>query len=619
MCFGYVGQVLEVDLSSGTINKLPLSSKLASDYIGGSGFGTRVLYNETGPSVDPLGSKNPIIFAVGPFSGTRVPTGDRWHVVAKSPLTSLFGESDCGGRWGRALKQAGYDMLIIRGAARTPCYLCIDDGVAKLVDATHVWGKDTFETDEIIRQETGPQTRVASIGPAGENLVWLACIITDGKDARAAGRCGLGAVMGSKKLKAIAVRGNRRPEVADEKQLKRLIADLSKRYVKNLDFAHQYGTAGSVPFSEAVGDLPIRNWVQRSWKNGADKISGVVFDSYGKKHFYCSSCPVGCGKAIKPYGADSIEIGAPEYESAAALGAMCLVDDFQSICKANELCNRYGLDTISTGATISFAMEAWERGDLEAAEFDAKGIYWGDGNALIKIIESIAYRRGDLGDLLAHGVRYVSSQLGGSSEEYAVHVKGLEVPMHDPRAYASLAVAYATSNRGACHVAAISHGLEAGRTMPEFGFVTPLDRFQEQGKGRMVAQMQDLMSLFDSLKLCKFMSLSGGTRLHEILELFTYVTGKELSINELMTIGERIFNLKRLYNVRHGINRQADMLPERLLRSEKNKIDINLMLDEYYDWRGWDSNGVPKPKTLSRLGLATEGQEVACNTAEEDF
>lgn len=608
---GYIGNILRIDLTTGDVKEEKLNEKVARKYIGGSGLGAKILFEETDEKTDPLGADNVLIFMTGPLTGTIVPTSGRHAVVAKSPLTGIWGEGDVGGHWGIGLKKAGYDGIIIKGKSPKPVYLWINDGNVEIRDAAHLWGKDTFETDKLVKEETNEKAVVSAIGQAGENLVKIASIMTDGLDARAVGRSGLGAVMGSKNLKAIAVYGNRKIEVAQKDKLKQLTKKLAPEMLKKAKGMHDYGTAGGLITMEYVGDLPIRNWTQGKWEEGANEISGQkMAETILTRNYYCGSCVIGCGRTVKLDSGDyaGVEQAGPEYETLASLGALCLVDDLNAIALANEWCNRYGIDTISTGGVIAFAMEAYEHGLITKEDTGGMEINWGDSDVMLELIHRIAHRKG-IGDLLAEGVKKAADKIGGIAPEFAIHSKGLEFPAHDPRAYNSIAVGYATSNRGACHLQAFSHGFEKGLTMPEVGYPESRDRFEVDGKGVMTAKAQNLMCMFDSIKMCKF-SLFGGITITDMVNFLNYVTGWDMDIDEFMQAGERMFNLKRLYNVRCGISRKDDTIPGRILTHKRkeggaaeNLPPLGRMLSEYYDYRGWTQEGIPKKEKLIKLGL----------------
>jgi len=609
---GYAEKILHVNLSRHEHRVEEFSPEECRAYIGGSGFASKRLWEMTRKETDPLGPENVLIFMTGPLTGTKVPLSGRHEVVAKSPLTGIYGESDVGGRWGTELKKAGFDGVVVTGKSNKHIYLWINESGVEFRDAEHLWGLDTYEASRILRKETDPKAIEASIGPAGERLALIAGIMHDGRDGRAAGRCGLGAVMGSKNLKAIVARGNMEVPVADEARLMTTIRELAHEIVKNTRRLSDYGTSHIMTTLEELGDLPIRNWRQGSWQAGAEKLSGVTLaKTILKTKYFCGACIVGCGRtvAIKQGEYAGVEGAGPEYETVAMLGANTLVDDLEALAKAHELCTRYGLDIISTGAVIGFALEAVERGILTGDQKEEASLDWGNAKSIVSLVEKIGSREG-IGYLLGEGVMRASAKLGRGSEAFALHVKGLEPPGHDARAYNSLAVGYATGNRGGCHLQGMSYAFERSVTMPELGIHEVQDRLGVVKKGELVAKTQDLMSLFDSLKLCKFL-LYGGVKLTHMLEWFNAVTGFGTNQVDFLKAGERIYNLKRMYDVRCGITRKDDIVPMRMLREKRgqggsadNLPPFSEMLDEYYRYRGWDQSGVPRKEKLQELGLS---------------
>lgn len=605
--YGYMGKILEINLTDREILVLDLDEDMARKYIGGSGLGARLLYDMTDGDTDPLGEENVLIFMTGPFTGTRIPTSGRHAVVTKSPLTGIWTEADVGGTWGYELKRTGFDGIIFKGKASEPVYLWINDGQVEIRNAKHLWGKDTYEIDELLKKETDEKAVTTSIGVAGENMVAYASIMTDGSDARAAGRGGVGAVMGSKNLKAIAVKGSKDIEVKDPEKLKELIKGISPKMVKDTKMFGKYGTSGGVQGHEEMMNFPVKNWAQERWPEGAAKINGIVMEkTILKKQYRCKTCIIGCGREVEikegPY--KGVKGAGPEYETFGTLGGLCLIDDLEAIAWGNELCNRYGLDTISTGGAIAFGMEAFERGLLTLEDTDGIELKFGNEKAMIETIHKIGKREGYLGELLSKGVRAAAAELGNNAEEFAIHVKGMEFPAHDPRAYNGVALSYATSNRGACHLQGFTHGFEKGFTMPELGIDEPHPRHEVEGKGEFVAKLQDLMCIFDSIKLCKF-AIIGGVKLTDITNFYNAVTGQDLTNEDLMLIGERLYNLKRLYNIRCGISRKDDTLPVRILthRRGPNLPPLGRMLSDYYEYRKWDEIGVPTEEKLKELGL----------------
>ncbi len=595
-------KILRVDLAKRKVQIEEISYGTIRRFIGGVGIGIRILWEEIDEYVHPFSPENPLIFMAGPLTGTIVPANGKHAVMSKSPLTGILGESIAGGSWGSELRRAGFLGIVIKGKAKRPVYLWVHDENVEVRDASHLWGMDTYETDEEVRKETDKKAKVSCIGPAGENMVLISSIIHEGRKSRAAARCGLGAVMGSKRLKAIAVKGDGEIFIANEKELRESISAIIDDLKEKTLGLSEYGTSGLVEICEYLGDLPIKNWLEGKWEK-AEKISGDQLKKMVVGRYSCYRCPIACGRKIqldqekngKVYGKG------PEYETLAALGSLCLVDDLKAIVKANELCDRYGLDTVSTGSVIAFAMEASEKGLIE------EEIRWGDPDALLRLIEDICRRRG-LGELLGGGVLRASKKLGSISQEFAVHIKGLEPTMHDPRAYVSLALGYATGNRGPCHLQAFSHPLERNVSINEFGYSKPLDRFAVDGKADLVINMQNLMCMFDSLLLCKFLII-GGIGPATLTEWLNYVTGLNFDIKTFMMTGERIFNLKRMFNVREGISRKDDILHPRFLTHRKAGgageylPHIGYLLSEYYQKRGWTEMGIPSQKKLKELGL----------------
>jgi aldehyde:ferredoxin oxidoreductase len=607
--FGFMGQWLRVNLTTGQIATEPVPSDLARLYIGGGGLAARILYDETDVAIDPLGPDNRLIFMTGPLTGTRVPTSSRHAVVARSPLTGIYGESDSGGSWGVALKAAGFDGVIFEGQSPEPVYLLVHGGEAQLLPAASLWGQDTYRTDELLKAAHSERCVTSCIGPAGERLIPFASIMNDGRHARAAGRAGMGAVMGSKRLKAVVALGSRKPSVADDAALLESVRRLSPQIRQGRAQLSRFGTAGGVVTNAALGDMPAGNWRVGDWIRGAENLSGErMAETILAGRYHCWGCPIGCGRNVRitdgPHA--GVDGAGPEYEALAGLGALSLVDDLNAVAHANELCNRYGMDVISTGNVIAFALEAHERGIVESPP-DVP-LEWGGADTVLALIEQIAERQG-LGEWLSLGVRGAAEHFGLADSDLAIHVKGLEPAFHDPRALASLVVAYATHPRGACH-RGNSHGLER-QALPELGYPKPLDRFAVEGKGAVTALMQDYMALFDSLKLCQFIFAS--VQVSDVVGWLNAVTGWEMSLDEFLRAGERLSNLKRMYNVRLGISRKDDSLPSRFLHQSLAKggtrgflPPLEPMLQEYYAYRGWNSDGVPTSEKLHEIGLDQE-------------
>jgi aldehyde:ferredoxin oxidoreductase len=610
---GYMGKILRIDLSKREVTYQEFAEETLKKYIGGSCLGAKILLDETGPETDPLGPDNILIFLTGPLVGTRAINFGRYQVVTKSPLTGAYGEANAGGSWGPELKKAGFDGIIFKGKADKPVYLWIENGKVEINDASSLWGKDTYEVDAILKEQLGPNIVTCSIGQAGENQVRIAAIMNDGRHGRTAARCGVGAVMGSKNLKAIVLKGELEVPVFNRDELVKSVKKWPTLIRERLHGLAEYGTSTGMMTVEEIGDLPVKNWSAGRFA-GAEKISGqTMAKTILKKKYFCSQCVIGCGRTIKQIKSEYGEIaegGGPEYETLGMMGANCLIDDLHAIARANELCNRYGLDTIATGAAVSFAMECYENGLIKEDQTGGLALEWGSTKALIDLIPKIAFKE-DIGAALSEGTRIAAEIIGHNASEYTVQVRGMEFPAHDPRAKFSTALAYATSARGACHLSAFSYEFEMGASMPELGYPETLDRFTNEGKGELVAKFQDLMSLMDSLTGCKFVVLGlGDQAIETILLWLNLVTGWNMSQSELLECGARAVNLKRLYNVKCGQSRKDDILPPKMIsqkRGEGGAADslphLGEMLSQYYAYRGWDETGIPTKETLKQLDL----------------
>lgn len=611
MTNGYMGKILRIDLTTRQIREEPLNEEWAGKYIGGTGLATRYLYEQIGPSTKPTDPDNPIIFMTGPLCGTRSITSGRHHIVSLSPLTGIFGESDAGGKWGEQIKKAGFDGIIFTGKSPQPVYLWVRDGEAEIRPADRAWGMDTFEVDSLLRKETDPKATLACIGTAAERGALIANVMHEGSHARAAGRCGLGAVMADKKLKAIAVHGTGKTSMADSEALGKLVRAHAPVVADHLKGMREYGTARMVQASEQIGSMPIQNFkYPHRWQEGAEKISGPAFaEKVIIKPYFCGACVIGCGNTIQvkegPY--KTVVQGGPEYETINMFGANCLVDNLEAICLANDLCNRYGIDTIDTGSLVAFAMEAFEQGLINESDTGGVALNWGSAEAMLECIRMIGEGT-HIGGLLSQGLARTANRIGGGAEELVMHVKGLGVSAHDPRAYNGLACSYATSNRGAHHTSGQTHLYEHRLKVPEIGH-EPVGRFVVEGKGALAALTQNIMNVLDSLKSCKF-AQNGGWTIGPLTQALHYVTGRTDTIEDLITHGERSFNLKRMINVDRGVSRKDDTLPKRLLTLPKkaegytpNLPPLDQMLDEHYKTRGWSSDGIPLPETIERLEL----------------
>ncbi len=610
----YAGKYLHVNLTDRTWYDVSISEEDVRRFTLGSGYAAWLYWHEMDPSIPPLDPRSKLYIFNGLLSGTFSPTGCRSSWCGRSPLTGIWGESNMGGHWGAELRFSGYDGLVIEGKASEPVYLWIDgkNGKVEIRPAGHVWGKGHFDTFDILRQETDPKAQVASIGQAGEQLVRYAAVMQGGRShARAAGRTGMGALMGSKLLKAIVVRGSERPIYADPKGFRQTVKEANGTIREHAKGLSLLGTAGGVPATEQYGDLPLQNWRRGSWEK-AYQISGQkIAETIFLKHTFCFACPIGCGKAVNiekgPYA--GVKGEGPEYETLAGFSGMLLNDHLESIAFVNHLCNDFGLDTISTSASIAFAVEAFEKGYLTPRETDGLTLRWGDPEVTALLVQKIAHREG-IGDFLADGVRRMSERLGPETETFAVHVKGLEVPYHDPRAFVDMAANYATANRGACHMESCSYWQGYGLQVPGLYYEKHPDRFASREAGRMAKRYQDYVTLYNSLGLCKFI-IKGLAGPDLVAELINKALGWGWDATTVYQTGERVFNLKRLINGRFGITAADDRLPYRLEHEPRPSggaagvlPDMSLIMAEYYEARGWDpKSGMPSPEKQAELGL----------------
>jgi aldehyde:ferredoxin oxidoreductase len=597
--------LVRIDISNNKMNTEKIEESLLKAFLGGSGPSIRFLLNGLDINKDSFDPESPIIFMRGLLTGTSIPAACKSSVCGKSPLTGIWNEATVGGYWGAKLSTTPYDGIIITGRARYPVYLLINEKGVEVKSAKEIWGLDTYATAEWLIKNHGPSIQIACIGPAGENKCKIAAIMFGGKDSRAAARGGMGAVMGSKNLKALVVKeGDYRLSVKEPDKLKNSIRKITSLLRENAKGLSDFGTAvGMYPNVEESGDLPIKNFLQGKWEKGAKKTTGeTLVGRFFKKHYACFGCPIHCGKIIFVNG---VEQHAPEYESNAAFGSLCLNDDLESISLANDLCNRYGLDTISTGASIAFAMEAYEKNLISERQTDGIKLTWGNKEAIVKIIHKIAKREG-IGDILSQGVREAAKIIGKNSCEFAMQVKGMEIPLHDPRAYVSMALNYATGNRGACHLDALSYIYESGPKIEGLPKILSGPHSIE-GKANLIIELQNFMTCLNALGLCKFL-LCGRIGPNIITQWLNLAMGWDLEPQELMNIGEKLFNLKRVYNCRLGISRKDDLLPMRLLtwdkaeRGAKGSLPhLGKMLGEYYKLRGWSEEGVPTEEKLNAL------------------
>ncbi len=625
MIKGLGGEILWVDLTEKKIEKKPVDEKILKKYLLGAGYLSKVIYDMVPPGTDPLGPENVLGIATGTLTASMFPQSSRHVVAALSPLTDVWGESHAAGFWAPELKLAGYDAMFFTGESSNPVYLNIKDDDVSLEDAQIVWGKDVFETDDILRERHGKACRTLAIGQAGENLVRMAAVMND-RD-RASARAGLGAVMGAKKLKAVCVRGTGKIEVADPQNYLKHMDKFYKRMLENpfMEGRVKFGTTSLVELMQHIGRLPSYNMKQGVFE-GYEQISGDrITREFLIKPRADWSCLQRCGRytAVEK-GPYKYVGGSPEFESQSSLGSRCGNDNLESVLYSHHLCNIYGMDTISVGATISWAMEAWEEGLITSEDTGGIDLEWGNHETIVKLTEMIALREG-FGDLLAEGSYRAAQKIGKGSEKFVMAVKKQEIAGQEPRAQKSMGLAAVTSARGADHLYAFPVLDEAGfddeirerfgkKYLPEMA-----ERLNPKYKGIMVKMCEDYMVRVESVGLCKYGTQIPPEFYYEDVALALRIhNGLEISPEELEEIGERIVNLNRLFNVRLGITRKDDNLPKRLTDdpapigpSAGEVVELEQMLDEYYKVRGWDvETGVPLPETLERLGLQEEAKDI---------
>ena len=614
MVAGYNGKILRVDLSRGKTSVDEPEEGFYRHYMGGRAFVSYYLLRELNGGVDPLGPQNKLIFAGGPVTGIPIAGSGRNSVGAKSPLTNGYGDAEVGGFWGAEFRQAGYDAIIIEGKAERPVYIWIEDGKVEIKDARHLWGKTTGECQKLIQQELGISgVRVAQIGIAGENQVKYACVVNDINHA--AGRSGMGAVMGSKNLRAIAVRGRQKVELADSRavtSLARRIRDILKTHRAAVAMS-QNGTAGGLVALNAAGGLPTRNFKEGVFE-GAEKISGQLMnESILAGRGGCYACPIRCKPEVsvgEPYNVDPL-YGGPEYETLAALGSDCGIDNLEAVAKGNQQCSAYGLDTISTGASIAFAMECFENGILTDKDTDGMKLNFGNAEAMLQMVEMIARREG-LGKVLADGVAKAASAFGKRAEEFAMHVKGQEIPMHEPRFKPGLGVGYTISPTGADHCHNIHDSaftMRVGGALRALGVSEPLPCQElSSAKVRMLVYGSLWQHTLNCMVFCNFVPFTTA----QMVELVTGITGWDTNVWELMKVGERCINMERAFNIREGKNKADDYLPKRFFNAFDSgplkgvgikEEELVKAIDTYYGMVGWDKEGTPSLAKLQELGI----------------
>lgn len=616
MMYGSTGKLLRINLSNGNVNTEIVPEALYRKYYGGRGMISAILLKELAPGIDPLGPENKLVFATGILTGNPIPGSGRHSIGAKSPITGGYGDGEAGGFWGTELKRAGFDLVIIEGKSEMPVYITIKDGEAAIKNGKHLWGKTTGEVQQILQRDEG-KVRVAQIGPAGENLVKYACVVHDLDHY--VGRCGMGAVMGSKNLRAVTVSGSKSPEIHDIEGVKKLTRYMGQHYQKLASNIYENGTLMVLPPLNAAGGLPTRNFQEGQFEEAEKFFPQTVREAYMSNRAGCYACPIRCGMNVKgggPYDVDSQYKG-PEYETIASFGSNLGVSDMEVIQKANELCNAYGLDTIATGVCISFATEAYEKGLIGAEETHGKTLAFGNHNFL-EIITDIAERKG-LGAMLAEGTRSAAEVWGNNTISLAMQVKGQEMPLHEARLKQGLGLGYALSPTGADHTHNLHDTLYIKET-PAFKDLQALG-YQEEllppatldhKKVRLYHYGTFSRYLADCLVTCFFVPWN----VSQLQQLIQAVTGWNTTTAEMMTVSERSIVNARRFNLREGFTQEDDLLCPRFHEPFEKGPLKGIAIDEtsflqsrstYYQLMGWDEQGVPTKGALTRLGLVEEG------------
>jgi aldehyde:ferredoxin oxidoreductase len=583
---GYAGRILRIDLTRQKFSFESLDQQMAKDYIGGKGFGVKMLFDELPKGTDPLGPENKLIFTVGPFTATPIPTSSRYGVFFKSPLTGFLGESYSGGSYAPEIKKAGYDAIIIQGRAQGPTYIHINDDDVLFKDATHLWGLDTHVTEDAIKQEIGSKkVKVATIGPAGERLVRFACICND--YWRQAGRCGGGAVMGSKNVKAIAIEGSKKIEMANEEGLRAMVLDLLKKIPKDLPLSRN-GTLGRVDQQNALGTFPTRYWHEGVSDFYKEFNASAMREKIWIRNKGCYNCTLTCGKLchIKDGEYAGTEVEGPEYETVYTFGGLCMIPDIKAIAKINDVCDRLGIDTMSGGNVIALMMEAYETGRLN----EEPAVHYGNIKDVLRLVEELTYRRGQ-GKILSDGIRPAAKAL--EMEDIAIHIKGLEPAGYDPRGLKGTGLGYAVSTRGGCHLRSVAYHYES---------VGAVDRFATDGKAEFLIMLEDRVAVIDSAIVCVF-ARDLFFNWEELCEMYEKVTGLKTTREELRMKSNRMITTARRFNIREGLTRTDDILPKRFLEeplprgpskgSLIKESEMNGMLNDYYALRGWNHEGIP--------------------------
>jgi len=613
MARGYMGKMLMVDLSRKELKDEVLDERLGRQFIGGYGIGARIIFSRQKAGVDPLGPDNIFGILTGPFTGTAALSGTKHTIVAKSPLTGGWGDANSGGSFGAYMKFAGYDAVFFTGISEKPVYLFINNGKAELKDAVHLWGKDSYETEDILKSELGKDVQVSCIGPSGEKLSLISCLMHD--HGNAAGRSGLGAVLGSKKLKAVAVKGNMKVPLADEEKTSALGKEYLGKLGGHVSWQKEFGTSFlTVPFGQG-GSSPVKNWggVQVIDFPKIERIGAKAMVERQTKRYACYRCPIACRAYMKAgTGEYRYEAGShrPEYETIAMFGTNCLNDNLESIIKVNDVCNRYGLDTISAGATIALTIECYENGLITKADTDGIEMTWGNHEAIVAMTEKLAKREG-FGDVLADGAKAAAEKIGKGADEYAMHVRGQDVPAHDPKKEFHCATTYTLDPTPARHFQG-SEAMHPSGLLPEFD----PESFAGRGEAHRIG------SNFNHAVVCSGMCLFvywAFPNVDPIIDFMGAVTGWDVTIDELLKSGERIANIRQAFNIREGLNPLQFKVPDRLLGRPPQKegplagvtVDLDTMANEYLAAMDWDpKTAKPSKKKLQELGLDDVAQEL---------
>jgi len=609
---GYTGKYLKVNLSTGVVGQDPLQEGMAADYIGGLGFGARTLLDMVPKGTEPFSPENVLAWWPGPVAGTILPTSSKFGVFALSPLTGIFGFGICSGGFANELKSAGWDGIIVTGRSSKPVYLFVDDGNAELRDATRYWGKTTWETEDLIKEDMGDSAiRVAAMGPASERLVRLGNITTDKN--RQVGRSGMGAVMGSKNLKAVAVRGTGDVEVANLDELTKLAADINERCQgPKTEKYRVYGTPANILVHNRIGCLPTRNFQSGTFEN-AEEVSGEhMYKTHVKKILACTNCPIACDHVNEvkdgPYAGT---VASVDYESLGQLGPLCGVSDLNAITKAVAVCDELGVDTISAGVTVAWAMECFEKGLLTMDDTDGLDLHFGNGDAMVEALRRLSLQEGKLGGLLSEGVRRASQTLGKGSDKFAIHCKGMEWAAYSMRSLQTSTLGFCTSIRGADYLRSGSYQVDvAGK----------VDRLKlDSSRGKIVYEGENQYAIIDSLIICKF-TRGVYTSFDELAKAYSLITGIGMTGQQLVKAGERIYNAAKCFNVRFGARRKDDYPPPRAFEEPMPddvvkgvriiREEYDSALDSYYEGRGWNKEGIPTKQKLIELGLTKEAEEV---------